>query len=110
MAKRKTPNLFDNLDAGGPDNAAANAAARKGLVGGDGHGPGSTADLALHEAAQARHLNYPLSLITARALPDLRPAPKPAQRRLLYTLGHQTPTAAATHPKSAPLPGALPGS
>src|SRR5438067_1843620 len=103
MAKRKTPSLFDNLDAGGPDDAAANAAARKGL--GDGHGPGSTADIALHEAAQARYLNYALSVITARALPDVRDGLKPVQRRILYTMWQQNLTADAKHRKSAKVVG-----
>ena len=31
----------------------------------------------LHEAAQARYLNYALSVITARALPDVRDGLKP---------------------------------
>ena len=110
MAKRKTPNLFDNLDAGGPDDAAANAAARKGLVGGDGHGPGSTADIALHEAAQARYLNYALSVITARALPDVRDGLKPVQRRILYTMWQQNLTADAKHRKCAKVVGDVMGS
>src|SRR5438874_4688825 len=108
MAKRKTPSLFDNLDAGGPDDAAANAAARKGL--GDGHGPGSTADIALHEAAQARYLNYALSVITARALPDVRDGLKPVQRRILYTMWQQSLTADAKHRKCAKVVGDVMGS
>jgi len=108
MAKRKTPSLFDNLDAGGPDDAAANAAARKGL--GDGHGPGSTADIALHEAAQARYLNYALSVITARALPDVRDGLKPVQRRILYTMWQQNLTADAKHRKCAKVVGDVMGS
>src|SRR5438067_9226048 len=108
MAKRKTPSLFDNLDAGGPDDAAANAAARKGL--GDGHGPGSTADIALHEAAQARYLNYALSVITARALPDVRDGLKPVQRRILYTMWQQNLTADTKHRKCAKVVGDVMGS
>ena len=110
MAKRKTPNLFDNLDAGGGDEAAANAAARKALLGGDGHGPGSTADIALHEAAQARYLNYALSVITARALPDVRDGLKPVQRRILYTMWQQSLTADAKHRKCAKVVGDVMGS
>jgi DNA gyrase subunit A len=110
MAKRKTPNLFDNLDAGGGDEAAANAAARKALLGGDGHGPGATADIALHEAAQARYLNYALSVITARALPDVRDGLKPVQRRILYTMWQQSLTADAKHRKCAKVVGDVMGS
>ncbi len=38
--------------------------------------------------AEARYLNYALSVITARALPDIRDGLKPVQRRLLYAM-HQ---------------------
>lgn len=39
----------------------------------------------LRLAAQARYLNYSLSVITSRALPDVRDGLKPVQRRILYT-------------------------
>ncbi|HKB09161.1 MAG TPA: DNA topoisomerase IV subunit A [Vicinamibacterales bacterium] len=109
MAKRKTPDLFDNLDAGGDE--AANASARKALLGGgNGHGPGTTADVALHEAAQARYLNYALSVITSRALPDVRDGLKPVQRRILYTMWQQNLTADAKHRKCAKVVGDVMGS
>lgn len=38
--------------------------------------------------AEARYLNYALSVITSRALPDIRDGLKPVQRRLLYAM-HQ---------------------
>ncbi|HEY2031063.1 MAG TPA: DNA gyrase subunit A, partial [Myxococcales bacterium] len=41
-------------------------------------------DAALHEEARRRYLNYALSVITARALPDVRDGMKPVQRRILY--------------------------
>jgi len=109
MAKRKTPDLFDNLDAGGADDAPAKAAARQ-PVGGNGHGPGTTADVALHEAAQARYLNYALSVITSRALPDVRDGLKPVQRRILYTMWQQNLTADAKHRKCAKVVGDVMGS
>ncbi|MEM7681857.1 MAG: DNA gyrase subunit A, partial [Planctomycetota bacterium] len=40
----------------------------------------------LHEAARSRYLNYALSVITSRALPDVRDGLKPVQRRILYTM------------------------
>lgn len=45
-----------------------------------------TADLGAE--AEARYLNYALSVITSRALPDIRDGLKPVQRRLLYAM-HQ---------------------
>ena len=49
---------------------------------------------ALHEIAQTRYLNYALSVITSRAIPDVRDGLKPVQRRILYTMWQQgvTPT------------------
>src|SRR4030088_3092200 len=38
----------------------------------------------LHEAAQTRYLNYALSVITSRALPDVRDGLKPVQRRIVF--------------------------
>jgi DNA gyrase subunit A len=38
----------------------------------------------LAEAARSRYLNYALSVITSRALPDVRDGLKPVQRRILY--------------------------
>src|SRR5208283_1393138 len=40
----------------------------------------------LAEAARTRYLNYALSVITSRALPDLRDGLKPVQRRILYAM------------------------
>ena len=39
---------------------------------------------ALHEEARRRYLNYALSVITSRALPDVRDGLKPVQRRIVY--------------------------
>src|SRR5258706_704128 len=113
MAKRKSreQSLFDNLDAGaGGADDARDAAARGALLGGGGQGPGSTANVALHEAAQARYLNYALSVITARALPDVRDGLKPVQRRILYTMWQQNLTADVKHRKCAKVVGDVMGS
>jgi DNA gyrase subunit A len=40
----------------------------------------------LHETAQERYLNYAMSVITSRALPDVRDGLKPVQRRILYAM------------------------
>jgi DNA gyrase subunit A len=57
-----------------------------------GKGPKRTSavieDVALAEAARSRYLNYALSVITSRALPDLRDGLKPVQRRILYAMWH----------------------
>src|SRR5580704_19189239 len=62
--------------------------------GGGGTGsPGSpgtpgTFDASLEAEARRRYLNYALSVITSRALPDVRDGLKPVQRRILYAMLH----------------------
>ncbi len=43
-------------------------------------------DVPLAEATRSRYLNYALSVITSRALPDVRDGLKPVQRRILYAM------------------------
>ena len=66
--------------------------------------------VALHDAAQSRYLNYALSVITARALPDVRDGLKPVQRRILYTMWQQHLTAEAKPRKCAKVVGDVMGS
>jgi DNA gyrase subunit A len=72
-------------------------------------GPNEPEGVALHEAAQTRYLNYALSVITARALPDVRDGLKPVQRRILYTMWQQNLTADAKHRKCAKVVGDVMG-
>jgi DNA gyrase subunit A len=44
--------------------------------------------VSITEETRRRYLNYALSVITARALPDVRDGLKPVQRRILYTMYH----------------------
>jgi len=107
LARRSTPNdrsLFDSIETTGVPQTAGPRAA-----GGPG-GPGSTEPVALHEAAQTRYLNYALSVITARALPDVRDGLKPVQRRILYTMWQQSLTADVKHRKCAKVVGDVMGS
>jgi len=90
----KSPSLFDAA----PD---ANVLTRS--------ASGGEERVALHEAAQSRYLNYALSVITARALPDVRDGLKPVQRRILYTMWQQNLTADAKHRKSAKVVGDVMG-
>lgn len=72
------------------------------------HGDGDA--VALHEAAQSRYLNYALSVITSRALPDVRDGMKPVQRRILFTMWQQNLTASAKFRKCAKVVGDVMGS
>ncbi len=56
----------------------------------------SPTPVALRDAARRRYLNYAVSVITSRALPDVRDGLKPVQRRILYAMFnnlHLTPEA-----------------
>src|SRR4029077_13365596 len=63
---------------------------RGGRRGGSGGGgddtPTPPADASLAAEAQRRYLNYAVSVITSRALPDVRDGLKPVQRRILYSM------------------------
>jgi DNA gyrase subunit A len=116
MAKRKSePSLFD-LDGATPvDALALPEQSASGTppnttppaAGGGGFQDGNA--VALHEAAQTRYLNYALSVITSRALPDVRDGLKPVQRRILYTMWQQNLTADAKHRKCAKVVGDVMG-
>src|SRR5947209_12257621 len=56
----------------------------RGAPPGGGSGGGEPIPAPLHEEARRRYLNYALSVITARALPDVRDGLKPVQRRILF--------------------------
>ncbi|MCX4240801.1 DNA topoisomerase IV subunit A [Paraliomyxa miuraensis] len=43
----------------------------------------------LAEEARRKYLNYALSVITARAIPDVRDGLKPVARRILFTMWHE---------------------
>src|ERR671914_600551 len=98
MAKRKSrkdPSLFDLADVS--ESTAPPP-------------PSGPEGVPLHEAAQSRYLNYALSVITSRALPDVRDGLKPVQRRILYTMWQQGLTADAKHRKCAKVVGDVMGS
>ncbi len=101
MAKRKKPTP-GKLDFDAPE-------AESSSVSGNGSG-GGVGNVPLHEAAQSRYLNYALSVITSRALPDVRDGLKPVQRRILYTMWQQGLTADAKHRKCAKVVGDVMGS
>jgi DNA gyrase subunit A len=112
MAKRtpREQSLFDNVEASNaddPPDAAVNGSSQSSS---GGSGAGSTDGVALHEAAQSRYLNYALSVITSRALPDVRDGLKPVQRRILFTMWQQNLTSDARHRKCAKVVGDVMGS
>src|SRR5205823_3184202 len=64
----------------------------------------------LRDAAEERYLNYALSVITSRALPDVRDGLKPVQRRILYAMYQNLHLTAGARPrKSAAVVGEVLG-
>ncbi|MBK9757309.1 MAG: DNA topoisomerase [Nannocystis sp.] len=75
-----------------------------GMGGGAGMGGVIAGDLA--EEARRKYLNYALSVITARAIPDVRDGLKPVHRRIVYTMFEDLGlTHEARHRKSAKVVG-----
>jgi len=108
-SKPREQSLFDAFAPEETSSRMRGGAAGNGGAGG-GIPPGATTEVALHEAAQSRYLNYALSVITSRALPDVRDGLKPVQRRILYTMWQQNLTADAKHRKCAKVVGDVMGS
>jgi DNA gyrase subunit A len=71
--------------------------------------PGGEEGANLVDIAQTRYLNYALSVITARALPDVRDGLKPVQRRIVYSMWLNGPRPDAKHRKCANVVGAVMG-
>src|SRR5262249_40258286 len=61
--------------------------------------PEAIKQVSLSEETRHRYLNYALSVITSRALPDVRDGLKPVQRRILYTMYHDLPLTADGRPR-----------
>jgi len=55
-------------------------------------------EVSFHLATRRRYLNYAISVITSRALPDVRDGLKPVQRRILYTMQHDLRLTSGTQP------------
>lgn len=71
--------------------------------------PGGEDGANLHELAQTRYLNYALSVITSRALPDVRDGMKPVHRRIIYTMWQNGLRATEKHRKCATVVGDVMG-
>jgi DNA gyrase subunit A len=74
-----------------------------------GSGGGGDRPITLSEEARRRYLNYALSVITSRALPDVRDGLKPVQRRILYGMWNEGVTSDAKYRKCANVVGVVMG-
>ena len=101
-----TTDLFDPA----PAKATGGSSGGSGGRGTGGTPPAGGEDSGnLHELAQARYLNYALSVITSRALPDVRDGMKPVHRRIIFTMWQNGLRSTEKHRKCATVVGDVMG-
>jgi DNA gyrase subunit A len=86
LAQKQLDLLGDGKKAAQPAKGGGGGKGRGGKGGGGGGEPPTPTDTSLADEAQRRYLNYAVSVITSRALPDVRDGLKPVQRRILYAM------------------------
>ena len=70
---------------------------------------GNILDIELKEEMETSYINYAMSVIIGRALPDVRDGLKPVHRRILYSMGEQGLTPDKKYRKSATIVGDVMG-
>ena len=70
---------------------------------------GSVRPIGIEDEMKASYLDYAMSVIVARALPDVRDGLKPVQRRILYAMHDQGMRPTSSYKKSARLVGEVLG-
>src|SRR5947209_11595153 len=66
---------------------------------------GNIRSVELEQEMRSSYMDYAMSVIVSRALPDVRDGLKPVQRRILYAMLEQGMTAGARYQKSAAIVG-----
>src|SRR3990172_4373352 len=70
---------------------------------------GNMRPIKIEEEMRSSYLDYAMSVIVARALPDIRDGLKPVQRRILYAMGDMGLTPGSQYKKSARIVGEVLG-
>ncbi|MDR9458641.1 MAG: DNA gyrase subunit A [Dehalococcoidia bacterium] len=70
---------------------------------------GAVKPVDIEEEMKSSYLDYAMSVIVSRALPDVRDGLKPVQRRILYATGELGLTHSSAHKKSARIVGEVMG-
>ncbi len=95
---------------GGGDSGGGGGKKRRGGGGDDDDGGKGSILTSLMSETRRRYLNYALSVITSRALPDVRDGLKPVQRRILFAMFNDLRLHPENkHRKSATVVGAVIG-
>ena len=71
--------------------------------------PGDIRPIDLEQEMRQSYLDYAMSVIVSRALPDVRDGLKPVQRRILYAMLQEGITAGSKTKKSAAIVGEVMG-
>jgi topoisomerase-4 subunit A len=93
----ETPDLFDQTNDGSPPGGVPPRL----TLGNDGEGSA----LPLDRYAEQAYLSYAMSVVRARALPQVEDGMKPVQRRILFAMNEMRLAASAKHVKSARVVG-----
>ncbi|MGD0205743.1 MAG: DNA gyrase subunit A, partial [Dehalococcoidia bacterium] len=70
---------------------------------------GSVRPTKIEEEMRSSYLDYAMSVIVARALPDVRDGLKPVQRRILYAMSELSLRPGSSYKKSARIVGEVMG-
>jgi DNA gyrase subunit A len=70
---------------------------------------GNIRDVRIEDEMRVSYLDYAMSVIVARALPDVRDGLKPVHRRILYTMGEMGLSATSSYRKCAAIVGEVMG-
>jgi DNA gyrase subunit A len=71
--------------------------------------PGTIRTIRIEDEMKVSYLDYAMSVIVARALPDVRDGLKPVHRRILYTMGEMGLSATSSFRKCAAIVGEVMG-
>jgi DNA gyrase subunit A len=70
---------------------------------------GNIRDIRIEDEMRVSYLDYAMSVIVSRALPDVRDGLKPVHRRILYTMGEMGLSATSSYRKCAAIVGEVMG-
>src|SRR3982750_6248 len=70
---------------------------------------GTTRDVRIEDEMRVSYLDYAMSVIVSRALPDVRDGLKPVHRRVLFTMGEMGLSATSSYRKCAAIVGEVMG-
>src|ERR1035437_3089349 len=82
---------------------------QKGMVPSAEHHSRIVLDRSVEDEMETSYLQYSMSVIVARALPDVRDGLKPVHRRILYVMNKNGLSAGSKHTKSAQIVGDVMG-